>query len=300
MIGIDWGTSSFRAYRLGEDDAVRDSRAAARGIMAVEGGRFEEELLRQVGDWIADGETRVLMSGMIGSRQGWVEAPYAPCPAGIADLAGHVVPVPCAGADVRIVPGINCADEAGVPEVMRGEETQLIGALPASAAAGAAGTALACLPGSHSKWAQLRDGRIATFQTFMTGEVFAALRGHTILGRMMQEGPVDPDAFAQGVARAADPGDLLHHLFGVRTLGLFGSLPGTGAAGYLSGLLIGHEVAAAVRGGGAGAGAVHLIGAAALCDLYASALRTHGIQAERHGEDAAARGLAKLGRQVQW
>ena len=292
MIGIDWGTSSFRAFRLDADGGIIDRRAAPRGILAVEGGAFEEELLRQVGDWMADGEQRVLMCGMIGSRQGWREAPYVTCPAGPAEIATALMPVSCGGAALRVVPGLTCTDAAGTPEVMRGEETQILGVLP-----GIAGPALACLPGTHSKWARLDLGRIAGFETYFSGEAFAALRGHTILGRLMRDAPVDLAAFDRGVARAFSPGHLLHHLFGVRTLGLFGELDEAAAASYLSGLLIGHEVRAALPPGGA---AVHLIGAAPLCGLYARAIETSGSRASVHDEDAAARGLALLGRDAAW
>ena len=292
MIAIDWGTSSFRAFRLDAAGRIRDRRAAPRGILAVEDGRFEEELLRQVGDWIADGEGRVLMSGMIGSRQGWQEAPYVPCPAGAAEIVAGLARVACEGADLRVVPGLTCRDAGGTPEVMRGEETQIIGVLAAID-----GPALACLPGSHSKWARVKDGRIAGFETYFSGEAFAALRGHTILGRLMREAPTDPAAFDRGVARAAEPGHLLHHLFGVRTLGLFGQLADAAAASYLSGLLIGHEVRAALPPGGT---MVHLIGAGPLCDLYARAVAAAGSRATVHGEDAAARGLARLGQEASW
>jgi 2-dehydro-3-deoxygalactonokinase len=173
---------------------------------------------------------------------------------------------------------------------MRGEETQIAGVL---ADMPAATPALACLPGSHSKWARIAGGRIVMFQTYLSGEAFAALRGHTILGRMMREGPIDPAGFDRGVARSGAPGHLLHHLFGVRALGLFGRLGEAEAAGYLSGLLIGHEVRAALPDGG---GEVHLIGAGALCGLYARAIALCGARAVAYGEDAAAAGLTLLGR----
>jgi 2-dehydro-3-deoxygalactonokinase len=293
MIGIDWGTSGFRAFRLDEDGAIRDRRTAPRGILAVVDGGFEEELLRQVGDWIAEGERHVLMSGMVGSRQGWVEAPYVPCPAGLAEIAAALTAVPCAGAAVFVVPGLSCRDASGTPEVMRGEETQILGVLPAIA-----GSALACLPGSHSKWARVVDGRIADFETYFSGEAFAALRFHTILGRLMRDAPTDLAAFDRGIARAGEGGHLLHHLFGVRTLGLFGWLQEGEAASYLSGLLIGHEVRAALPAGAAAE--VHLIGAEGLCTLYARAITICGGRAAIHGEEAAARGLALLGREAAW
>ncbi len=291
MIAIDWGTSSFRAFRLDAAGALRDRRAAARGILAVEGSRFEEELLSQVGDWLADGETRIIMSGMIGSRQGWVEAPYLHCPAGPAELAAGLVTVAFDCAALRLVPGLTCLDAAGMPEVMRGEETQIVGVLDG------VGDALVCLPGSHAKWARVAAGRIAGFETYLSGEAFAALRGHTILGRMMREARSDPAAFDRGVAHAAAPGHLLHQLFGVRTLGLFGRLGEAESASYLSGLLIGHEVRAALP---ASAGTVHLIGAAALAALYARAIAAQGGQTVIHDEDAASRGLARLGEMAAW
>lgn len=292
MIGIDWGTSSFRAFRLDSEGRVQESRTASRGILAVEGGRFEGELLRQIGDWIAAGERRVLMSGMIGSRQGWQEAPYVPCPAGVAELTAGLAPISCDGVEIRVVPGVTCVDAGGTPEVMRGEETQIVGVLDKMA-----GTAVTCLPGSHSKWARVADGRITGYVTYMTGEAFAALRGHTILGRLMREAPTDLAAFDRGVARAGEAGHLLHHLFGVRTLGLFGRLAVDASASFLSGLLIGHEVRAALPAGDA---PVHLIGSGALCDLYARATAACGGRAMVHGEDAAARGLAQLGKETAW
>ena len=117
------------------------------------------------------------------------------------------------------MPGLSAIDQSGVPEVMRGEETQIAGALPAIG-----GEGLACLPGTHSKWARIASGRIAGFATYMTGEAFSVLRGHTILGRTMRDGPADFDAFEKGLARSAEPGGLLHHLFGVRALVLTGRL----------------------------------------------------------------------------
>jgi 2-dehydro-3-deoxygalactonokinase len=281
VIGIDWGTSSFRAYRLGADGHVLGRRSAPRGILQVEKNRFSDVLREEIGAWLDEGETRVLLSGMIGSRQGWAEAPYLPCPAGAVEIAGALVPVPFDGARVLLVPGLSDTDDAGTPEVMRGEETQIIGAL-----AGIGAEGIACLPGSHSKWARIIDGRISAYRTYLSGETFAALRGGTILGRMMTDGPTDTATFDRGVARSADPGHLLHHLFGVRALGLFGKLGNTESASYLSGLLIGHEIRAAHPQGLT----VHLIGAAALCALYARAITACGGEAVIGDEDAAARG----------
>jgi 2-dehydro-3-deoxygalactonokinase len=263
--------------------------------LRVTNGNFGQALRAEVGDWLADGETHILLCGMVGSRQGWLEADYLPCPAGIDDLATALLPVPFPEAQVWLVPGVRGSDDAGVPEVMRGEETAAMGILDAC------DDALVCFPGTHSKWLQLSDGRINSFTTFMTGELYGAVRNGTILGRMMTQGESEAasiagTAFLDGVARAGQPGGLLHHLFGVRTLGLMGRLGEEDAASYLSGLLIGHEARAAMQGHAV----VHLVGSAALCGLYAHAIHACGGEAEIENEDAAALGLAAIGRRVHW
>lgn len=298
MIVVDWGTSSFRAFRIAHDCAILDRRSAARGIMHVPDGRFAETLREEIGDWLKAGEKRVLLSGMIGSRQGWKEAPYVPCPAGAAELGAALIDIPFDGAKVKLVPGLNCADDSGVAEVMRGEETQIVGALAAMG-----GNGLACLPGTHSKWVRVEEGRIVRFTTHMTGEVYSALREHTILGRMMRERlpsdlPPNDEAFLAGVERAGKPGGLLHHLFGVRTQTLTGKLAETDGAAYLSGILIGHELRAALAGHAGET--VHLIGAPELMALYARAIAACGAKTINHDADASVRGLAIIGEHAKW
>lgn len=290
MIGVDWGTTSLRAYRMDEAGLVLDRHASGNGILNVTNGDFAGTLRAAIAAWLALGERRVLLSGMIGSRQGWIEAPYLPCPAGAAEIGAALVRVPFEGAEVLLVPGLTDADPSGTPEVMRGEETQIIGVL------GATASATACLPGSHSKWAQVTDRRVAWFRTYFSGEAFAAMRSATILGRMMTDGPTDLAAFDRGLARAGDPGHLLHHLFGVRTLGLFHRLREDESGSYLSGLLIGHEVRAALSSGAT----VHLIGAAPLCALYARAITRLGATPVIEDSDAAARGLHSIGISAPW
>jgi 2-dehydro-3-deoxygalactonokinase len=291
MIAVDWGTSSLRIYRLDESGAIRARRESPSGIMSVAGGAFAETLEAQLQDWIDD--TPIVMSGMIGSRQGWREVPYAECPAGAADIARLMQPIEWGdGRRAWIAPGLCCRDESGVPDVMRGEETQIIGAL----AELPAGAATICLPGTHSKWVAWRDGRIAGFATAMTGEVFAVLRRHSILGRLMAEGGDghDADAFAAGLRRAGEAGGLLHHLFGARTRGLFGELGETALPSYLSGILIGHEIAALAPPGDRRGGPIHLIGAAALVGLYREALAASGREISIIDSDCVARGLFLL------
>jgi 2-dehydro-3-deoxygalactonokinase len=297
MIVVDWGTSSFRAFRIADGGAIIDRRSSAQGIMHVPDGCFADTLRGEIGDWLKAGENRVLLAGMIGSRQGWKEAPYVPCPAGAAELSAALVNVPFDGAQVKLVPGMNGFDQSGVAEVMRGEETQIIGALAAIGRDG-----LACLPGTHSKWVRIENGRIVRFTSHMTGEIFAVLRAHTILGRMMRNGPANnmatDEAFLVGIARAREPGGLLHHVFGVRTQTLTGKLAETEGPSYLSGILIGHELLAEL--GNAGNQTVHLIGAPELVTLYARAVAACGSKALSHDGDASVRGLAIIGAHTKW
>ena len=293
MIGIDWGTSSFRAFRIARDGTIRDRRSALRGILTVQDARFGDTLREEIGPWLALGEDQVLLSGMIGSRQGWKEAPYLPCPAAPADIAAALTDIDFEWARVKLVPGLSCTDANGVAEVMRGEEAQILG-VPALMSAGG----LVCLPGTHSKWARVARGRIEGFTTHMTGEVYAALRGHTILGRTMRDGSAGGSAFEAGVRRSADPGGLLHHVFGVRSQTLVAALAETDAGAYLSGILIGHEIRAAMAG--MDGAVVHVVGAAELTQLYASAIALCGGFAECHHGDAAALGLSRIAAGAAW
>lgn len=288
LIGLDWGTTSLRAYRVAADGAVLERRESARGILNVPDGDFAAVCAETIGDWRAIApRAPVLASGMIGSRQGWREAPYVPCPAGLGDFARGFAEVD----GVRIVPGLSCIDGDGVPDVMRGEETQLCGL--------GAADGLAVLPGTHSKWAVIKGGRITRFATFMTGEVFAVLRAHSILGRGMSGSAIAPGAFARGLALAATcppgPGGLLHRLFAARTLGLFEQADAAALPGILSGLLIGAEIATA-RGWAEGQGVAIVIGGADLAQLYRHALEQAGMSARVAPPDLAASGLVRIAR----
>jgi 2-dehydro-3-deoxygalactonokinase len=291
MIGVDWGTSNFRAFLLDGEGNIRDRRKAPIGVLHVADGRFAETLRAQVGDWLDRGEDRVLACGAVGSREGWREMPYLPCPIGVPDLARGTVVVPFAGAQVRLVPGVGYVDAQGVPDTMRSEETQIAGIRRELGEGG-----LVCLPGTHSKWARLRDGRIVSYCSHMTGEVYGALRQHTIFARTMCDGPIEWAAFEQGLTRSGDPGGWLHHVFGVRALCVNRLLDATAAPWYLSGLLIGHEVRAALPPGDL----VHLVGEPNLSPLYARAITVLGGEARVEDADAAARGLAAIGAAIDW
>lgn len=275
LIGVDWGTSAFRAMRLDVAGGVLDRRSGQRGILTVTDGDFGAVLASQIGDWLSAHPVPVLMSGMIGSRQGWLEAPYLTCPAGLRDLASGLVQAPFEGADVRIVPGVAGATGT-MRDVMRGEETQVFGALARLGAQD--GRFL--LPGTHSKWVLAQAGRIVGFSTYMTGEIYAACRSHTILGRLMADGEASGSAFASGVregARTGGPGALLNRLFGVRTAGLFGEIAGADLPDYMSGLLIGAEIADA---GLEDFGPVQIIASNALAERYRTAAEELGMTAE--------------------
>jgi 2-dehydro-3-deoxygalactonokinase len=291
MIAVDWGTSSFRAYRLDAAGAVHDQRSAAAGLLSCD-GRFAAVLAQQLEGW---DDEQVLMAGMVGSRSGWREVPYVACPAGLEQIAAGVVELDAAalpGRRVAIVPGVSQREAGTPPDVMRGEETQVFGLLERLAGSG---PHTVCLPGTHSKWVQVHEGRIVSLRTAMTGEMYALLRRHSLLAALMpapDEGDADdPGAFAQGVAASAADGGLAHQLFGVRTLGLFGELGPAGAPSYLSGLLIGHELRALHSGGG---GVVHLVGGATLVQRYLRTLALLGAAAQAHGEDLSAAGLHRI------
>lgn len=287
MIGVDWGTSHVRAYRL-RDATILDRRESRDGVRTIEPGTFPEVLMRLVGTWMADGERHVLLTGTVGSRNGWKETTLRPCPVRLSDLSSLVEAIPFPDACVRIVPGVADVDASGVPEVMRGEETEIVGA--------GVQDGCVCLPGSHSKWVTVEHGTIVHFTTYLTGEAFSALGAHTFLAKLM--GPEPPDlgaAFDAGVERSAQAGGLLHHLFGVRTLGLAGRLTTSDSASYLSGLLIGHEVRQALEHH-----PVTVVGAAHLGRLYARAIALCGGQPVLGPDGASALGLAIIGAQVQW
>jgi 2-dehydro-3-deoxygalactonokinase len=292
LFALDWGTTSARVYRLSGDGQVLGVREAPLGVQQVRNGAFPAALQTLLGDWADDPAPR-LASGMIGSRQGWVEAPYVECPADPATLAERLCRTP--GGEMTIVPGLICRDAEGVPDVIRGEETQIAGAIDADE-----GSVLAILPGTHSKWVRIDAGRIERFATYMTGELYAVLMAHSILGRLSAapaapgSGTQSGKAFARGVERGLHGPGLSHAIFGARTLALTGGLEASDVGDWLSGVLIGHEIKAGRAQLGADGAAmlpVRIIGTDALGARYVQALAQAGIAAARGPADAAARGL---------
>jgi 2-dehydro-3-deoxygalactonokinase len=290
LLAIDWGSSALRGALLDADGRVLEERRAARGLLTIEPGGFAAVFDAHFGDWMRAPGTRCLMAGMVGSRQGWVEAPYCPCPAGLDELAAALTPVRTAASgarapDIAIVPGLSC-DRDGVPDVMRGEEVKVLGVLELLGA----DAAEILMPGTHSKWASVAGGRIHRFATAMSGEFYALLREHSILARTLPAGEeaFDADAFDRGVDRALHGEGLLQTAFSVRTLALFERLsPGAGAS-YLSGLVIGEELRGRPLEGVA---EVVVVGAPHLAERFERALRRIGRRVRRFGEEAAWRGL---------
>lgn len=291
MIAVDWGTSSLRAAHLAGDGRVLEERNNARGILTVEAGQFPQVLHALCGDWLRQRPAALcLVSGMAGSHQGWVEAPYCACPAGFAEVAASLKWV-----DTRtaLVPGLSCLHDGGVPDVLRGEEVQVFGAMKLLGVA----DGLFVLPGTHSKWVRVVDGRVESFFTWMSGEFYALLRQHSILARTLppEDGPLDEEAFHLGLRQAAAGGSLLHSAFSVRTLSLFARLPAARMPSYLSGLVIGEEL----RAQPAAAGVVTLIGSAALTRRYALAFAAQGASTQCLGAEATWRGLWRIAQGVQ-
>jgi 2-dehydro-3-deoxygalactonokinase len=296
LIAIDWGSSSFRAYLLAPNGEILDEIASGDGIGSIAAGAYPATLKRLIGKWLdAHPSLPVIASGMVGSRHGWREAPYVPLPAGPRDVAAHLTEVEADGRRVVLAAGLSFVDETGAPDVMRGEETEIFGVADA-------GARLIVLPGSHSKWARVAGDRVVAFKTFITGELFAALRDHTLAGAFAKAAPAKSPgkAFALGVGRgaasAASQGasGLLGLLFGARSLPLMGALDADDSGEYLSGLIIGAEIGEGRRlypGE-----EPHLAGAEALVRRYLAAFVSLGVPARAGPPRAAARGLFRIAR----
>jgi 2-dehydro-3-deoxygalactonokinase len=290
LIAIDWGTSSLRGALLDPSGKVIEERSDARGILTVPAGGFPAVFESLFGDWMRLEDTRCLISGMAGSKQGWVEAPYCACPAGRVEVGRKIIRIDAVpGARIAIVPGLS-DEHDGVPDVMRGEEVQIFGAMALTGAS----DGLFVLPGTHNKWARVEAGRVTGFRTFMTGEFYALLSQHSILARTLDAAaPLDEAAFLQGVERAGNGEGLLHNAFGARTLALFEQMPAGRLASYLSGVLIGEELRA--QSLSAQAGNIVLIGAPALTLRYALAIdKVFGREARILGAEATWAGLNAL------
>src|ERR1700709_1472115 len=294
LIALDWGTSSLRAWLLSETGAVLDSRHEAWGIMHLPDGGFPEAFAAITRDWTQPGEAvAAIACGMVGSRQGWREAPYVPTPAGLAQLSANLVALDAGqGTRLHLVPGVLETNDPLAPDVMRGEETQAMGALGRLG-----GDALLIMPGTHSKWARLRDEALVSFRTMMTGELFALLKSHSILGRGQADAPEVTEDTRQAAFRTGVLAGHAHgasaRLFSTRALTLTGQLELGCAPDYLSGLLIGEELRAAAPDL-ASAARIAITGDAGLCERYARAFTLLGAADPERIPDTALDGLLRI------
>ncbi len=288
FIAGDWGTSKLRLYLCDEDGHVL-ARAEGEGASAPDcAGRFAAA----VKPWDkAHGELPALLSGMVGSTIGWREVPYLKCPAKPAAIAAAALRFDVEGRAVAILPGLSCTATTGAPDVMRGEETQILGALRLNPEL-TQGRHILCLPGTHAKWVELEDGAVIRFQTALSGELFELLRRHSVLARDGGEVAVN-DAFLRGLEFVGSnlDADLLYLLFSTRARVVTGEMPKEDAVSYLSGLIVGKDVANAAALLDLGA-QVPLICSPALGALYARALTAYDVESVMiDGDSASLSGL---------
>ncbi|MCA1489520.1 2-dehydro-3-deoxygalactonokinase [Sinorhizobium alkalisoli] len=293
----DWGTSSFRLWIIGEDGSVLAERRSGEGMTTAAKAGFHAILDAHLAAVEAPTHLPIVICGMAGARQGWKEAGYLETPARLAAIPGQAIAVPNVDRDIRILPGLAQRDKRQ-PDVMRGEETQLLGA--ADGLGG--GRHLVCMPGTHSKWVRLSGETVEGFSTFMTGELFDVISHHTILSHAMGESDAvaaDSPAFADAVAQAREKPELATNLlFSVRAGQLLNSLSAADARARLSGMLIGLEIAGAITTAGSVEG-ICLVASGRLGALYRSALESLGF-APRYvdADDAVRRGLSAAARLI--
>ena len=292
-IAVDWGTSNLRAWAMAADGSVLDHASSEDGMGKLTRDSFEPALLRLVTPWLGAGVTTVIACGMVGSRQGWHEAPYrtVPCTP-LASAALITAPTNDPRLHVLLAPGLRQMSPA---DVMRGEETQIAGALALMPLF----DGVLCLPGTHSKWVQISAGEVVSFQTFMTGELFALLSEHSVLRHGMQGSGWDDAAFDTGLSDALSrPDRIAARLFSLRAEGLITGLAPAAARSRLSGLLIGIELAAA-KPYWLGQ-PIALVGADGLAAAYARAIKAQGTEAQvLPATDCTLAGLASLSRQPE-
>ena len=289
FVVVDWGTSSFRGWLMSADGAALAESRGGEGMLHCAGGAGFAPVLRDhLGRLDTPAETPVLICGMAGARQGWVEAPYLTVPTRLDALHEGAIRIDAPG-DIRILPGIAQA-RADRPDVMRGEETQLLGVTEPGF------TGLVCIPGTHSKWIRIEAGVIVEFSTYMTGELFSVIAQHSILTHAIEgsAAPADSEAFRAGLSTAlAEPTALTASLFRLRAAQLLGFEQRADGAARLSGVLIGTELADVARRDGT-VRSVRLIAAGALGQLYEAALNAQGLDVTTvDAEQASRRGLAK-------
>lgn len=272
LIGVDWGSTRLRAHAFDRSGRVIASRQNDRGMAGLATpAAFAAALRELLGAGFDDGKAPLLLAGMVGARDGWQEAPYASLPADAATLAAVLQPLDFDGRRAAIVPGLCSAatgfSDTGFSDVMRGEEVQAMG-VPADAH-------LVVAPGTHSKWLELTDNRVERFATYPTGELYALLMRHSLIGRGLPADAWSDDGFRSGVHTARQHPDWQHQLFGVRARQVRGAMPLEQLPAFLSGLLIGYECTGALAAGGHRS--ITLVGGERIAALYVHALREFDV-----------------------
>lgn len=270
-IAIDWGSTNLRAW-LFVNGKLTDSQQSEAGVTRLNGRSVEQVFHEVLAPW-QQHQLPVIMAGMIGSNAGWVPAPYLPCPTRLTDLAGKLTRVPAAAPwDARIIPGISIVSDNNC-NVMRGEETQLLGAYRTQP------SSLYLMPGTHCKWVRVDKGVIDDFRTIMTGELHHLLIKQSLVGVGLSEQVADPAVFRQGMEQGFAENNILRCLFETRAAHVLGQLDKGAVSEWLSGLLIGNEVAQMQRDWHIGQGeSVTVIGNPQLAARYQQALNYAGLQ----------------------
>jgi 2-dehydro-3-deoxygalactonokinase len=287
FIAGDWGTSRLRLYLCDPAGNVL-ARSAGEGASVPDcAGRFAAA----VAPWDqAHGVLPAVLAGMVGSSIGWREVPYLKCPAKPSAIADAALRFEAAGRAIAILPGLSCRGKTGAPDVLRGEETQILGALRLHPEL-TKGRHLLCLPGTHTKWVAVTDGAVSQFQTALSGELFELLRRHSVLARDSGEVDGQSPAFALGLENARQKADLLYLLFSARSRAVTGDMAKEDAASYLSGLVLGKDVATALALFDLD-GPVQLICTPLLAALYGKALAAYDVKSSViDGDRAALAGL---------
>ncbi|MEK9873228.1 MAG: 2-dehydro-3-deoxygalactonokinase [Betaproteobacteria bacterium] len=280
MLVADWGTTSLRIYVLDEKGGIVAKRTSDKGILVAKALGFEKTFELEA-DALLD-DQQILLGGMIGSRNGWVETEYVDCPAtleGIANRLGTVTWRSQSGISrtAKITPGVRFLGENGMSDIMRGEELQILGLMQQITDK----HATIVLPGTHSKWVSVTNNTISTFRTYMTGEVFELLANQSILKSETKTEPFDNNVFLDGVKLGSTENSLTNLIFQARTQLINGKLQPSSSDSFLSGILIGNEISHEVRN----QRLIHLISNAKLSKLYSMALQYFNIESVTHDED---------------
>ncbi|UTV97899.1 2-dehydro-3-deoxygalactonokinase [Marinomonas rhizomae] len=297
FIAIDWGTTNLRAFLMNQDGHIQAQRDSDRGMLKLSSAEFESVLSELLGDWLTP-DLPIYMAGMVGSRGGWQEVPYQYCPIKLDDLSDNLFWLSTSLPNkVAIVPGLRGEGVSGLTDVMRGEETQLLGALDWLEEQGRTDESpVFCLPGTHCKWAQITEGKVTHFSTSITGELFARLNDESSLVKgLPKSDQLNEEAFKKGVLASQQTGGILHHLFSARSRFVCGELAADEVRDYLSGVVVGHDVNDILSALTMPTSPVLIIGSHGLSARYALALSLINLTSEfLAANEASIRGLKRL------